>query len=1288
MIRFRSQTVRRNPLTLAVAAIWLVVLAGAAPAYAQSPWWHLSSQSRPSYLQPGKATNEVQEVRVSGEEGLYLLASHRGLARGHKALISASATTAQVQHELESEVFGAGNVTVASGQPVPGGKSYKITFVGELESQWVAKMEASGVAKSNSPSVSVSEVARGRPDGVILVDATNLGDENVDPAVQPVTVADVLPHGVKAVAIEAVIAEGNSIGDLAPRLGCSRASVSCTFTGKEPVGESNGFPLTLVPYRAIQVRIAVKLTGVRAGAVNEASATGGNARPATVRRALTLSSAPMPFGVNTYEMRPEEEGGGVDTQAGSHPFQLTTTLNFNETLEARPPAMAKDLRFNLPPGLIGNPEPFPRCTLAEFYANTCPPQTVVGVAHVVADASPAGRRPEGGGSITLAVPFTQALVNLEPQAGEPARFGFMVHPLGGKVPVFLDTAVRTGGDYGVTVDVSNITEEAEFLSSEVTFWGVPGDPRHDKARGEACLEAAFAKAENQEETEVNGSCVPFDAHNPPPLLSLPTSCTGVLLTSMEAASWAQPGVFGSFGSTEPLPAMDGCNRLQFSPSLKVTPDSNAGSAPTGLNVDVHVPQELVLNPTGLAESNVRGIAVALPEGVAINPAGGDGLEACPVGLVGFGGFTEYASEPGAQIPTFTSSLPGSVGSSEPFEPGINFCANASKIATVTIHTPLLPNPLTGFVYLAAQETNPFGSLVAMYIVAQDPVSGTVVKLPGVVHLTASGQIVSTFENNPQLPFEDAELHFFGGERAPLASPARCGAYTTRASYTPWSGAGAVDASSTFDVTSGPHGSPCPGASLPFNPSLTGGTTSIQAGGFSPFTMTMSREDGEQPLQAISLHMPPGLSGLLTGVELCPEPQADQGTCDPNSQIGETTVGVGVGGDPFTVKGGKVYITGPYKGAPFGLTIVNPAKAGPFDLEKTSANHPACDCLVVRAKIEVDPVTAQLTVTSDNEGPYRIPTMLEGIPLQIKHVNVTVNRPSFTFNPTDCNPMSITGSLSSAEAATSALSVPFQATNCATLAFKPRFSVSTSGKTSRRNGASLHVKLVYPEAPFGSQANIASVKVELPKQLPSELKTLQHACPHEVFEANPAGCSSASRVGFARAITPLLPVPLEGPAYFVSYGGKQFPELIVVLQGYGVTLDLHGETFIDERTSITSSTFHTVPDAPVGSFELNLPEGPFSALGANGNLCALTKTVLVKRKVTVRTGGRSRTVTRKVRSTVAAALAMPTRFVAQNGAVIKQSTPIGVTGCARHKAGAKKAAKARRATVRRSVRRAG
>ena len=317
--------------------------------------------------------------------------------------------------------------------------------------------------------------------------------------------------------------------------------------------------------------------------------------------------------------------------------------------------------------------------------------------------------------------------------------------------------------------------------------------------------------------------------------------------------------------------------------------------------------------------------------------------------------------------------------------------------------------------------------------------------------------------------------------------------------------------------------------------------------------------------------------------------------------------VGVGGHPYTVTGGKDYLTGPYNGtsgctvgeagcAPFGLTFEVPAKAGPFDLANTKDNHPPCDCIVVRGKVEVNPLTAALTITSNPPGtPDAIPTSIEGIPLEIQDVNATTTRADFQFNPTNCSKMQAVGTLHSSVGGTDTVGVPYQVTNCGALKFGPKFAVSTSGKTSRANGASLAVKLTYPSAPFGSQANIARVKVELPKQLPSRLTTLQKACTNATFEADPARCPAASIVGHAKAITPLIPVPLEGPAYFVSHGGEAFPSLVLVLQGYGVTIDLVGTTFID-KAGITSSTFKTVPDQPVNTFELTLPGGPLQRPG--------------------------------------------------------------------------------------------
>jgi hypothetical protein len=1030
-------------------------------------------------------------------------------------------------------------------------------------------------------------------EGTIEARAQNLGYTGIDGG--SVTVTDRLPAGVVPQSVETFMTAFAGNG----KLKSEESAFPCQISGQEVTCHLDE-PFTqtypVAPYDELEVRIAVKTKNVEPGAANQVSVSGGGALPVSIAPPLTIGSEPTPFGLSDYELTPENADGSVDTQAGSHPFQLTTKLLVNQTAApGRPPAILKDLHFKLPAGLLGNPTPIPQCTGLQFSAlegellewvNACPPDTAIGATLVTLD------EPQTPAVFTVSAP----VFNLKPEVGEPARFGFFV----AGVPVILDISVRTGSDYGVNVTVPNVSEVASFISTQVTFWGVPGDPRHDASRGWPCLAEGFlAKKASLP------ACSPLNEAKPPPFLIMPASCTGQLRSTVETDSWSRPGVFTGPLAARGLPAMDSCNQLPFSSSLSVVPDGQAASTPTGLTVGLDVPQEEALNSNGLAPAEVKNTTVTLPAGVALNPAASDGLLAC--------------SE--SQVALTNDTMPS--------------CPEASKVATVEINTPLLPNPLTGEVYLAAQEANPFGSLVALYLVAYDPVSGSLIKLAGEVKPDpVTGQLVSTFLNTPQLPFEDLKLHFFGGSRAPLGTPAFCGPYTTTASIQPWSGNPAGESTSTFDITSGPNGNPC-ASTLPFSPELTAGSLNLQAGGFTPFTTTMSRGDGDQNLQGIQLHMPAGLSGLLSGVKLCGEAEGNAGTCGTDSEIGETIVSVGLGGSPFSVKGGKVFITGPYEGAPFGLSIVNPAKAGPYDLEK---NTP-CDCVVVRAKIEVDPVTAALTITTDNTGPYKIPTILDGIPLQIQHVNVTVNRPGFTFNPTNCDPMAITGSLQSAEGSSQALSVPFQVTNCAVLGFKPGFKVSTAGRTSRANGASLKVKLTYPKAPFGSQANIRSVKVDLPKQLPSRLTTLQKACTSAQFQANPAGCPAASIVGHATAITPLIPVPLTGPAYFVSYGGAKFPELVIVLQGYGVTLDLHGETFIN-KAGITSSTFHTVPDAPVGSFELALPQGKYSALAANGNLCA-------------------------------SKLAMPTAFTAQNGTIIKQSTPINVTGCSKHRKAAKK-----------------
>jgi hypothetical protein len=1228
----RSKTTSSVALTFAAAALTSFLLASSASA--ESPWWHLTSGSRPAYLHAGAGkagANEVQRVTVKATGGTFVLANltseeakegpffcERINSEEEEEFIprfaefSFDASAAEVQAGLETICgYGPGSVEVSGGPgDEAGSKPYVITFKGPLAEKSVplVNTEIAGEPVPLEGTVSAGEITAGHgrsADGELYLTAENVGDASAAGAKTPVKLTDVIPHGLKATGVAGTKPEVG--GDFQKRvpIPCSLEEKGGAQIATCTLSES------LVPYDQVEMRVSVDVQpGAATGELNQLSVSGGGAPGTSIKRPVTISSAPVPFGVESYEMALEEEGGASTNQAGAHPFQLTTTIALNQLEdinplvtppefrpEVVPPALAKDLNFQLPAGLIGNPTSIPQCSTTLFFEtiegkeNKCPPASAVGVAVATV------HEPATVGTSTI----TEPIFNLEPREGEPARFGFYV--VIANAPVFIDTSVRTGGDYGVTVSVSNITQTAAFLSSEVTFWGVPADPRHNKQRGWGCLYEA-------REGVVNQPCTPSEELHPKPFLALPTSCGPHLYTSVQGDSWATPGSFFDVtGVFEPSRQLVGCNRLPFGPELKVSADSPEASRPSGMTVNVHVPQEANQNAQGVSSSNIRSVTVAFPPGVAVNPAAADGLQACSEGQVGYLG-TRGAEE---EL-LFTPTLP------EPF------CPDAAKVGTVKIRTPLLPAGQAlqeGGLYLATPAPkgeagkNPFNSLIAMYIVVKDPVSGVLVKLPGSVSLDPdTGQITSTFQNTPDLTFEDAEIHLFGGERAPLVTPSACGSYPSTATFAPWSGTEPVSVSSTIQITSGPRGGPCP-TSAGFTPSLAAGTSNINAGSFTPVSTTISRPDGNQQIRSVTLHTPAGLSGVLKGVALCPEAQANAGTCPAGSLIGHTTASVGLGADPFTVTGGQVFLTESYEGAPFGLSIVTPAVAGPFDLGN----------VIVRAKIEVDPHTAALTVTTDPT----IPHILRGIPLQLKSVNVTIDRPGFTFNPTNCTPLNITGTVTSAEGVSAAVQAPFQAASCKSLKFAPKFAVSTSGKTSKANGTSLNVKLSYPNAPLGVYANVAKVKVSLPKQLPSRLTTLQKACISQTFEANPANCPKESIVGEAKVVTPLLPVPLTGPAYFVSHAAEAFPDLTIVLKGYGITVDLVGSTSI--KKGITTSTFKATPDVPFSSFELSLPQGKFSALTANANLCKSN-------------------------------LVMPTEFQAQNGAELHQNTKITVTGCAK------------------------
>jgi hypothetical protein len=929
-------------------------------------------------------------------------------------------------------------------------------------------------------------------------------------------------------------------------------------------------------------------------------------------------------------------------QAGAH-RDLTVSFDFaHEEAGGVPTASFNDVRttvVELPSGLIGNNTAVPTCTDEQLVGRgggqrgeqECPVASQVGTISLEVHLQQVGYEE-----------VTVPIFNMEATSpGIVAQYGFNV--AGGILQV-LNARVRPG-DSGITIESADIANLGEPRNVSVTTWGLPASPVHDPERGLECF------SRNQPPCEKGGQKANIPVE---PFLSNPTSCEPHV-ARLRSDSWEEPESWTE-AQTEMTPASSECERVPFDASLEVQPTTRSAETSSGLNVSLIVPQSWE-NPVGLASAHLKDSVVTLPVGYTANPSLAAGLGACTP----------------EQFERETASSAQGAG-----------CPEESKIGTVDVETPVLVEKhLEGNIYIAKPFENPFGSLLGLYIVVKDPQRGIIVKLAGKIEPNeTTGQLVTTFDGNPQVPFSKFTLKLRQGANSPLVSPPACGSFLAQAELTPWSeeeGGKIVSPpqllnSPPFPIESGIGGGACPAGGVPpFAPGVTAGTLNNAAGSYSPFYLRIERHDGEQELTRFSTVMPPGLTGNLTGIPFCPDAAiaAAQGRTGPHggaleqaepscpgaSKIGHTIVEAGVG-SVLAQTPGSLYLAGPYHGAPLSLVSVTSAEVGPFDL----------GTVVIRFALRINPLTAQVEVDATGSDP--IPHIIKGIVVHVRNIRAYIDRASFILNPTSCQRMSIANSIDGANGGSASVSSPFQATDCATLGFKPSFKASTSGKTSRANGASLTAKLTVPAA-LGTQANIARVKVDLPKQLPSRLTTLQKACTAAQFNANPAGCPAASFIGHAKAITPILPVPLEGPAIFVSHGGEAFPSLEIVLQGYGVTIDLVGSTFIS-KAGITSSTFKTVPDQPVTSFELTLPEGKFSALAANGSLCASTKTVTVSKRVTRRIHGHTRRVTVKVKQSVATPLAMPTEFVAQNGAVIHQSTKISVTGCSKKAKKAKKA----------------
>jgi hypothetical protein len=902
-----------------------------------------------------------------------------------------------------------------------------------------------------------------------------------------------------------------------------------------------------------------------------------------------------PFGIapGSFHMTPSS------TEAGAH-GDWTFSWDFNHNAKGQTNNDVRTIVINVPAGFDASNTAVPTCTDAQLIYPGCPADSAIGqISFRLADGNH----------------YKVPLYNMEVTSfGVTAELGFRALLTTTVIPV----SIRPG-DSGITTTTPNIQNLGEPREISVTVWGLPASEEHDKARQEIC--------EGSSCEDVLGGSLPAGIAVKP-FLANPTSC-GAFGASMSADSWEEPFAPPSTAVAEVGPIAE-CERVPFDPRIEVQPTTRSAESSSGLNVSLVVPQSWE-NPYTLATSNVKDARVTLPQGYTVNPSAGNGLVGCTP--------AQYAAETASSGPE---------------------CPAESKLGTVTIETPLLAERIEGSVYLAEPYNNrpefgtpehPGGSLLALYVVAKAPDRGVIVKSAGKVEPDpVTGQLTSTFQDLPQQPFSKVTLALKQGATSPLVSPPVCGTYTAQALLTPYSAPGEPRSlANGLQIENGIGGGPCPAGGIPpFTPQVVAGAQDNAAGNYTPFYLRIVREDGEQEITKFTTVLPPGLTANLTGVPFCSEAQIqaarhntgrqelNQRSCPSASEIGHTLVGAGVG-SVLAWTPGKVYLAGPYHGSALSIVSVTSATVGPFDL----------GTVVIRFALKINPDTGQAEIDSSGSDP--IPHIIDGIVVHVRDIHVYVDRSKFMLDPTSCDPMRIADTITGAGADPSnpagqspvLVTTPFQAADCQNLTFKPSFKASTSGKTSRANGASLTVKLTYPKAPQGTQANIHSVKVSLPRQLPSRLTTLQKACPDSTFNANPAACPTPSRVGTAKAITPILPVPLEGPAYFVSHGGAKFPELIVVLQGYGVTIDLHGETFINKQ-GITSSTFRSVPDEPVTTFQLTLPQGPYSALAANGNLC--------KSK-----------------------LAMPTAFVAQNGMTIHQSTSIGVTGCAKVK---KKKAKAK------------
>jgi hypothetical protein len=1040
----------------------------------------------------------------------------------------------------------------------------------------LAALLPSGAAAAPAPAWTLTltptpaNLAPGK-EGEILVLATNVGGGPTTS--QPIHIDTELPPGL---VVTNVSTENSDRGAIAfPQCTTASQEVSCEMSD------------AVHPGRWLLVVIKVKVEAPEGTYETKASVSGGGASQAASTifpTAVQAESLPFDF-LPGFGAPLTNEDGSPSLLAGSHPNQQTVYFGFPTenpgdgiTNDGHP----RDIYVDLPRGMVGDPAASQvLCTEAELTSIDspgCPDPSQVGVTDVTTLVGQVGNTAIASSNLYNMVPPPGAAAEL---ATDIANVGIFVHFIVG---------VRSEDDYGVEAKVPDILAfgQQPIFNTDAQVWGDPTSESHDAIRGK-CIESTGLK-----------SC-PV-AHRSTAFLTTPGDCSGAPSeTKARVDSWEEPSVQheATYESADlegnPV-ALEGCGELEFEPTIRARPTTGLTDSPSGLDVSVHQPQDTELgerSPAILKDATIR-----FPAGLAVNPSQAAGLGACSESQVGFkearAGRLFFSEAP--------QSCPAAarIGSLEATSPLLVARNEAHEVEEDPEGNPVL-EALHGSIYLAKPFANPFDSLVAVYLVVEDQKTGVVAKLAGEGRLNPqTGQITTSFKESPELPIEDIRAHIFGGPQGAFITPPTCATYTTEADLTPWSAPEGKDALPTdsFQTSAAPGGGACPTAEaqLPNAPKLSAGTLHPAAGKYSPLLFKLSREDGSQRLSRLEATLPTGLSARLAGVGICSDAdiakarsreapemgaleKADP-SCPASTEVGSVVAGTGAGPTPFYATG-HAYLAGPYKGAPLSIVTIAPAIAGPFDL----------GTVVVRAAVYLDPATAQGRVVSDP-----LPSIIDGVPLDLRSVAVRADRPEFALNPTSCAEKSFGGQAVSVLGQAAPLSARFQVGGCASLPYKPMLSTRLFGPIHR--GGHPRLKSVFTAKP--GEANTAAISFTFPRSEFIDQAHFRTICTRVQFAANQ--CPAGSVYGHARVYTPLLSYPLEGPVYLRSSSHK-LPDAVLALHGPAYQpIFLEADGRVDSVKGGLRFRFESVPDAPLSKAVITAQGAKKGLFQNSTNIC--------------------------------------------------------------------------------------